>query len=71
MAEPREGMAAHPSAPPVEGTSEHAAAKIGAGSSSRLNSFRRILSRERSSRRMQTPASNCGQDEGLPDLERQ
>ncbi|KAH6836420.1 hypothetical protein C2S53_016479 [Perilla frutescens var. hirtella] len=75
VAEPREGAAAAaptPSAPPVEGTSDGGVApptaKIG-GSSSRLSSFRRILSRERSSRRMQI--QSCGQEEGLPDLERQ
>ncbi|XP_042058269.1 E3 ubiquitin-protein ligase ATL41-like [Salvia splendens] len=66
VAEPREGLAAAPSAPPVEGTSD---AKIGGGSSSRLSSFRRILSRERSSRRIQS--QSCGQEDGLPDLERQ
>ncbi|KAG6420694.1 hypothetical protein SASPL_117231 [Salvia splendens] len=63
VAEPREGLA---TAPPQEGTSE---AKIGGGSSSRLSSFRRILSRERSSRRIQS--QSCGQEDGLPDLERQ
>ncbi|XP_057796246.1 E3 ubiquitin-protein ligase ATL41-like [Salvia miltiorrhiza] len=68
VAEPREGLAAPPSAPPAEGTSEQASAKIG-GSSSRLSSFRRILSRERSSRRIQI--QSCGQEDGLPDLERQ
>lgn len=72
VAEPREGAVGPPSAPPVEGTSDGGvappSAKIG-GSSSRLSSFRRILSRERSSRRMQIQP--CGQEEGLPDLERQ
>ncbi|KAI3465813.1 hypothetical protein Pfo_022476 [Paulownia fortunei] len=77
VAEPREGMVAAagsppPSAPPVEGTSDGGGtqflAKI-SGSSSRLSSFRRILSREKSSRRMQI--QSCGQEDGLPDLERQ
>lgn len=84
VAEPREGIisatGAPPSAPPLhggnsviitsmEGTSDGgivSAAKI-VGSSSRLSSFRRILTRERSSRRIQS----CGQEDGLPDLERQ
>ncbi|KAL1562771.1 RING-type E3 ubiquitin transferase [Salvia divinorum] len=69
VAEPREGLAAAASAPPLEGTSEQASAKIGGGSSSRLSSFRRILSREKSSRRIQS--QSCGQEDGLPDLERQ
>ncbi|EYU30788.1 hypothetical protein ABFS82_08G207600 [Erythranthe guttata] len=66
--EPREGVVvvvvaagggAPPSAPPLEGTSDKNS------SGSRLSSFRRILSRERSSssRRMQTSS--------VPDLERQ
>lgn len=80
VAEPREGMVvaaagAAPSAPPFEGTSDGRGApslsKVNSGSSSRLNSFRRILSRERSSRRIQNHQS-CGQDESFPvDLERQ
>ncbi|KAH7577014.1 hypothetical protein ACOSP7_002267 [Xanthoceras sorbifolium] len=37
------------------------------GSSSRLSSFRKILSRERSSRRLQS----CGQEDDIIDLERQ
>lgn len=69
VAEPREGMVvaavAPPSAPPLEGTSD---GKVG-GSSSRLSSFRRILSRERSSRTMQVQSRL--QDDGAPDLERQ
>ncbi|KAL8506501.1 hypothetical protein ACS0TY_017407 [Phlomoides rotata] len=69
VAEPREGMAVSaavpPSAPPVEGTSD---GKV-SGSSSRLSSFRRILSGERSSRRIQFQARV--QDDGVPDLERQ
>ncbi|KZV52704.1 ring finger protein [Dorcoceras hygrometricum] len=77
--EPREGMLvaagdAPTSAPPFEGTSEgsgaQSLAKVTSVSSSRLNSFRRILSRERSSPRIQNHQS-CGQDEGYPDLERQ
>ncbi|XP_059665079.1 E3 ubiquitin-protein ligase ATL41-like [Cornus florida] len=73
--EPREP----PTAPPLEhvnssmeGTSDGGAAaqnsaKVG-GSSSRLSSFRRMISRERSSRRIQS----CGddQDGGLGDLDR-
>ncbi|CAA3003001.1 E3 ubiquitin-protein ligase ATL41-like [Olea europaea var. sylvestris] len=79
VAEPREDVAA-PSSPPLhgansliitsmEGTADGgilSTAKI-VGSSSRLSSFRRILSRERSFRRIQS----CGQEDGLPDLERQ
>ncbi|XP_073127279.1 E3 ubiquitin-protein ligase ATL41-like [Henckelia pumila] len=74
--EPREGMVVPPSAPPSEGTSDgQSLAKAnggssGSSSSSRLNSFRRMLSRERSSRRIQNHQS-CGQDEAFPDLERQ
>ncbi|KAF8413789.1 hypothetical protein HHK36_001782 [Tetracentron sinense] len=51
-----------------EGTSDGAvqSAKVG-GSGSRLSSFRRMLSRERSSRRIQP----CGQEGGVEDLERQ
>ncbi|CAI9757259.1 unnamed protein product [Fraxinus pennsylvanica] len=78
VAEPREDVAA-PSAPPfhgansmiitsMEGTSDGgilSTEKI-VGSSSRLSSFKRILSRERSFRRIQS----CGQEDGLPDLER-
>ncbi|KAL8046877.1 hypothetical protein ABFX02_08G202300 [Erythranthe guttata] len=70
VAEPREGVvvaAAPPSAPPLEGTSDGGGMQLPAGknSGSRLSSFRRILSRERSSssRRMQTSS--------VPDLERQ
>ncbi|KAK6120712.1 hypothetical protein DH2020_045546 [Rehmannia glutinosa] len=71
--EPREGVVAPPSAPPLEGTSSDGggtqfSAKV-SGSSSRLSSFRRILTRERSSRRMQIQSS--GHEDGLPDLERQ
>ncbi|PIN00042.1 hypothetical protein CDL12_27454 [Handroanthus impetiginosus] len=69
VAEPKEGVeeggGAPPSAPPLEGTSE---SKV-SGSSSRLSSFRRILSRERSSRSMRIQP--CGQEDDLPDLERQ
>ncbi|XAR49563.1 hypothetical protein NMG60_11032811 [Bertholletia excelsa] len=57
----------------MEGTSEGGAnglpcssAKVN-GSSSRLSSFRRMISRERSSRR----AQSCGQEDGLEDIERQ
>ncbi|XP_022862743.1 E3 ubiquitin-protein ligase ATL41-like [Olea europaea var. sylvestris] len=80
VAEPREGMAGAAGAPPlhggnsmimttIEGTSDGgilSTAKI-VGSSSRLSSFRRILTRERSSRRIQS----CGQEDGFPDIERQ
>lgn len=82
--EPREGPVqippaaaddAPPTAPPlavepiVEGTSDGGGAKINA-SNSRLNSFRRILSRERSSRRIQLDSST--QDHNIDrDLERQ
>ncbi|KAL2542225.1 E3 ubiquitin-protein ligase ATL41 [Abeliophyllum distichum] len=79
VAEPREGMASATGTPPsaplldgansMEGTSDGgilSTAKI-IGSSSRLSSFRRIISRERSFRRIQS----YGQEDGLPDLERQ
>lgn len=68
VAEPREGVVV---ALPLESTSDGGAAALSAktgGSSSRLSSFRRILSRERSSRRMEI--QSCGQEDGLPDLER-
>ncbi|XP_059664667.1 RING-H2 finger protein ATL40-like [Cornus florida] len=78
--EPREQPTMDPpTAPPLEhvnsaftsaeGTSDGAvqlSAKV-SGSNSRLSSFRRMLSRERSSRR----AQSCGQDDGVEDLERQ
>ncbi|KAJ8568013.1 hypothetical protein K7X08_020735 [Anisodus acutangulus] len=48
--------------------SSSAAAKI-SGSSSRLSSFRRMLSREKSSRRLQV--QSCGVEDGVNDLERQ
>lgn len=51
--------AAEPTAPPLEGTS----AKVGSGSESRLSSFRRMLSRDQSLRRIQ--------EDGLQDIERQ
>ncbi|XP_073283957.1 RING-H2 finger protein ATL40-like [Primulina huaijiensis] len=80
VAEPREGMVvaaagAPPSAPPFEGNTSdgggaHSLTKVNGGSSSRLNSFRRILIRERSSPRIQNQQS-CGQAECFPDLERQ
>ncbi|GFS34761.1 RING/U-box superfamily protein [Actinidia rufa] len=62
---------APPTAPPLEGTSEgggtQSTEKV-CGSNSRLSSFRRMLSRERSSRRLQS----CGQEDGPEDdLERQ
>ncbi|OIT21811.1 PREDICTED: RING-H2 finger protein ATL40-like [Nicotiana attenuata] len=76
LSEPREGVVGRipPSAPPLddgnlsmvvnlEGTSSSGKTTIGGGgSSSRLSSFRRILSRERSSRRLQVvdPESNGG-----------
>ncbi|KAJ4729695.1 RING-H2 finger protein [Melia azedarach] len=80
--EPREGPATvAPTAPPLvrvnstlvcaEGTSNcsgvESSAKVTSSSSSRLSSFRRILSRERSSRRLQS----CGQEDEIVDLERQ
>lgn len=54
----------------MEGTSDGAvlSAKVNGGSSSRLSSFRRMLSRERSSRRMN---QTCNQEDGVEDLERQ
>lgn len=58
--------------PSAEGTTSDGGggAKIN-GSNSRLSSFRRILSRERSSRRIQ-PASSSHDDNNVdPDLERQ
>ncbi|XP_047318644.1 RING-H2 finger protein ATL40-like [Impatiens glandulifera] len=57
-----------PTAPPLDGTdgTSGPTVKVG-GSSSRLSSFRRILSRERSSRRVQS----CVQDDVVLDLERQ
>ncbi|KAL0301431.1 UNVERIFIED_CONTAM: E3 ubiquitin-protein ligase ATL41 [Sesamum radiatum] len=72
-AEPRLVAGAPPSAPPLEGPSDGdgtqpSSSKV-SGSSSRLSSFRWILSRERSSRRIHS--QSCGQEEGLPDLERQ
>ncbi|XP_016504789.1 RING-H2 finger protein ATL40 [Nicotiana tabacum] len=76
LPEPREGVVSRipPSAPPLDGgnlsivvnvgeTSSSGKTTIGGcGSSSRLSSFRRILSRERSSRRLQVedPESNNG-----------
>ncbi|KAK4385985.1 E3 ubiquitin-protein ligase ATL41 [Sesamum angolense] len=72
-AEPRLVAGAPPSAPPLEGPSDGdgtqpSSSKV-SGSSSRLSSFRWILNRERSSRRIHS--QSCGQEEGLPDLERQ
>ncbi|KAG8386826.1 hypothetical protein BUALT_Bualt03G0189500 [Buddleja alternifolia] len=76
-AEPGESVAvvveATPSAPPAEGTLDgggfsQPSPKV-SGSSSRLSSFKRILSRERSSKRMQT--QSCAQEDGLSDVERQ
>ncbi|KAL6975901.1 RING-type E3 ubiquitin transferase [Sarracenia purpurea var. burkii] len=68
-----------PSAPPLEratstaeetsGGGVQSAAKIGGGSSSRLNSFRKILSRERSSRRIQSGGG--GDQNAEEDVERQ
>ncbi|XP_068345392.1 E3 ubiquitin-protein ligase ATL41-like [Pyrus communis] len=56
----------------MEGTSDgaqssSAGAKVNASSVSRLSSFRRMISRDRSSRRIQS----CGQEDGIEDLERQ
>ncbi|CAA2954161.1 E3 ubiquitin- ligase ATL41-like [Olea europaea subsp. europaea] len=75
VAEAPEGTAgvggATPSAPPLEGRSSslgggtQSSARI-SGSNSRISSFRRILSQERSSRRIRS----CEED-GLPDIERQ
>ncbi|XP_043687510.1 E3 ubiquitin-protein ligase ATL41-like [Telopea speciosissima] len=61
------GVSVTPTAPP-EGTSDGAAqsSKV-AGSVSRLSSFRRMLSRDRSERRIQA----SGQTDGVEDLERQ
>lgn len=57
-----------PTAPPLDSI-PHGAAELekAGGSGSRLNSFRRMLSRERSSRRIQS----CGDEVGSGDLERQ
>ncbi|EEF37267.1 ring finger protein, putative [Ricinus communis] len=76
--EPREGpvpAGGAATAPPLEqvgteGTSEsgnQSSSNKASGSISRLSSFRRILSRERSSRRIQSET----QEQGLEDLERQ
>ncbi|CAN6706683.1 unnamed protein product [Malus baccata var. baccata] len=56
----------------MEGTSDgaqssSAGTKVNASSVSRLSSFRRMISRDRSSRRIQS----CGQEDGIEDLERQ
>lgn len=54
----------------MEGTSSDGAAQSSSkasGSISRLSSFRKILTRERSSRRIQS----CGDEDGIEDLERQ
>ncbi|KAE7995800.1 hypothetical protein FH972_000567 [Carpinus fangiana] len=60
-AEPRVLHPVQPTAPPVE------LEKAGGSGGSRVSSFRRMLSRERSSRRVQS----CGDDEvGAEDLER-
>lgn len=82
LPEPRENPAAGtaPTAPPVErvnsvllcaeGTSDDGNKLVNNGSISRLSSsFRRMLSRERSSRRVQI--QSCGQEDGFEDLERQ
>lgn len=76
---PQPPIGAAPTAPPLErttsmsscteGTSDGAvrpSAKV-IGSSSRFGSFRRMLSRERSSRRM----ASCGTEDGFGDIERQ
>ena len=76
-------VAGGPTAPPLEpplnsafpsymeGTSDGAAQSSSGtkanGSISRLSSFRKMLSRDRSSRRIQS----CGQEDGIEDLERQ
>ncbi|VVA36407.1 PREDICTED: RING-H2 [Prunus dulcis] len=76
-------VAGEPTAPPLEpplnsafpsymeGTSDGAAQSSSGtkanGSISRLSSFRKMLSRDRSSRRIQS----CGQEDGIEDLERQ
>ncbi|CAN4105029.1 unnamed protein product [Withania somnifera] len=64
------------SVPPLEGENldcgltqqPSSSAKI-SGSSSRLSSFRRMLSREKSSRSI--PVQSCGVEDGINDLERQ
>ncbi|XP_011098038.1 E3 ubiquitin-protein ligase ATL41-like [Sesamum indicum] len=68
-AEPRPVAGAPPSAPPLDGDGTQPSSSKVSGSSSRLSSFRWILNRERSSRRIHS--QSCGQEEGLPDLERQ
>ncbi|KAI4322750.1 hypothetical protein L6164_022416 [Bauhinia variegata] len=57
-----------PPPPHIEGTSDGGSPKIN-GSNSRLSSFRRILTRERSSRRIQP--STQDDHNTIPDLERQ
>ncbi|XP_054789766.1 RING-H2 finger protein ATL40-like [Prosopis cineraria] len=62
---------APPADPAAEGTSDGSGAK-NSGSISRLSSFRRILSRERSSRRIQPSSSSSTIDDNIDrDLERQ
>lgn len=81
LPEPREGVVGcttTPSAPPIEEgicsdcgltqPSTSSSAKI-SGSSSRLSSFRRMISREKSSRRLQVQV--CGVEDGVNDVERQ
>ncbi|KAK4846579.1 hypothetical protein QYF36_019398 [Acer negundo] len=80
LPEPREGPVAAssvtPTAPLLDRVNStlscaeepsSSAAKVTGGSSSRLSSFRKILSRERSSSRLQS----CGQEDDITDLERQ
>lgn len=68
---PPENLTNPTSMPCSEGASDNIteqSAKISTGSTSRLSSFRRMLSRERSSRRMQP---NSGQSDVVGDIERQ
>ncbi|KAG2687767.1 hypothetical protein I3760_09G066200 [Carya illinoinensis] len=62
-----------PTAPPIENSIPHGAAELekagGSGSGSRLSSFRRMLSRGRSSRRIQSCEDH--HEMGSEDLERQ
>ncbi|KAL5575305.1 hypothetical protein UlMin_017004 [Ulmus minor] len=59
-----------PTAPPVEESLAHGSAQIekGSGSGSRLSSFRKMLNRERSSKRS---AESCGEASVHHDLEKQ
>lgn len=63
------GTGVQPTAPPLEDSTSHGAAELekAGGSGSRLNSFRRMLSRDRSSSRIHSR----GYEVGAEDLERQ